>query len=115
MKVSFERDGSVLIARPHGRIEGLAAATALQRAIEAALRPADAALILDFESLAYISSAGLRAVAILRNRTRATRMNFALCSLSKPVQDLFATSGFDNLVRVVDTLDNARRAVTERF
>lgn len=115
MEVSFERDGSVLIARPHGRVEGLAAATTLQKALEDALRPTDAALILDFESLVYISSAGLRAVAILRNRTHATRMNFVLCSLSKPVQDLFASSGFDNLVRVVDTLDNARWAVAEQF
>ena len=113
MEVTIEREGSVIIA-PDGRTEEIPAATTLRKALENAIEPTDKALILDFESLSYISSAGLRAIASLANRTRAQGMVFVLCSLSKPVKVLFATSGFDNLVRVVDTVDDACRAAGEQ-
>ena len=111
MEVTTHREGETLIARPHGRIEGLANATTLQRALEGAIESTDQALILDLEQVPYISSAGLRAVAIMINRTRAADMSFVLCSLSRPIHDLFTTSGFNKLVQVVDTLDDARWAV----
>ena len=111
MEVMIRREGGTLIASPSGRIDGLSDANALQKALEGALEPGYEALILDLENLAYLSSAGLRTVAIMINRTKAADMGFVLCSLSKPLGDLFATSGFDKLVAVVDTLDDARWAV----
>ena len=111
MEVITYREGETLIARPHGRIDGLANATALQRTLEGAIESTDQALILDLENVSYISSAGLRTVAIMINRTKAADMSFVLCSLSAPIHDLFATSGFDKLVQVVDSLDDARWAV----
>lgn len=111
MEVTTQREGETLIARPRGRIDGLANATSLQKTLEDAIESSDRALILDLEGVSYVSSAGLRAVAIMINRTRAADMRFVLCSLSGPIRALFATSGFDKLVQVVDTLDDARRAV----
>ena len=111
MEVTTHREGETLIARPHGRIDGLADATSLQKILEGAIESSDQALILDFENVSYISSAGLRTVAIMINRTRAADMGFVLCSLSGSIRDLFATSGFDKLVQVAGTLDDARWAV----
>ena len=111
MELTIERDGGTVIARPNGRLEGLLGASEFQKALESSIRPADHALILDMEELTYISSAGLRAVAIMINRTKAADMGFVLCSLSKSVNNVITTSGFNRLVQVVDNLEEARWAV----
>ena len=111
MELETLRDDGTLIAQPNGRIDGLANATELQKALERAIRPTDHALILDMANLSYLSSAGLRTVAIMINRTKAADMSFVVCSLSTPLRGLFAASGFDKLVPVVDTLEDARGAV----
>ena len=111
MELTIERDGGTVIARPNGRLEGLQGASKFQKALEKSIEPDDHALILNMEALTYISSAGLRAVAIMINRTKAADMGFVLCSLSKSVNDVFTTSGFNRLVQVVDTLEDARWAV----
>lgn len=113
MELTIDRFDDILIARVAGRLEGLTSADALQKALEEAIRPADRGLILDFETLTYISSAGLRAIAILINRTRKADMGFVICALSAPVRSLFATSGFDKLVRVADTFEDAWVALWE--
>lgn len=113
MEVTIEREGSTLVARPDGRIDGLSASTTFQQALEGATEPGDEAVIVDFESLSYISSAGLRAIVILRNQFRDAGIHFVICSLPTLVRGVFATSGFDQLVRVADTLDDARAAVAE--
>ena len=111
MKVLTRREGEVLIVQPRGRIEGAMNAKALHEAFENALKPADRALVLDLEELSYMSSAGLRAIAIMSNHARVAKVSFVVCSLSTSMVNLFATSGFDQLVRVVDTLEDARFAV----
>ena len=111
MILTTRREGGTVIASPNGRIEGLLNATKFQKALEGAIEPTDQALILDMENLSYLSSAGLRTVAIMINRTRAADMSFVLCSLSKPIHDLFAASGFDKLVQVVENLEEARWTV----
>ena len=113
MDLTLRREGSTLIAHLRGRIEGLPAATSLQATLEEAIERTDRALILDLEHLSYISSAGLRIVAIMINRTNAARMAFVVCSLAGATRELFAISGFNQLVRVTDTLDDARLFVAE--
>lgn len=112
MEVTIEREGSVLVARPDGRLETLASRT-FREALEGAIKPDDEAVILDFESLSYISSAGLRAVVILRDQFRVAGIRLVICSPSAPVRSVFETSGFDRVVRVADTLDDARAAVSD--
>ena len=113
MDVTLRREDTTLIAHLRGRIEGLPAASSLQVSLEEAFEPTDKALILDFENLSYISSAGLRIVAIMINRTRMARMKFVLCCLIGPTQEIINISGFNQLVTVAETLDDAREIVVE--
>ena len=61
MDVSAERQDGVLSVRVEGRIDG-ANARQFEEAVRTAIEDGDRAVILDFEQLVYISSAGLRAV-----------------------------------------------------
>ena len=113
MNVTFRREGNILYAKPSGRIEG-SNADDIRKAIQDAIADHDEALVLDMESLTYISSVGLRMVAMLADLTKQSGMSFALCSPSRAVNFVFASSGFDKLVSVVETSDSARKVVTPR-
>jgi len=64
-------------------------------------------IIVDFENLDYISSAGLRVVfkankALLREDGRVI-----LCSMRKYIREIFKTTGIDDFVPILDTMDDA--------
>lgn len=111
MEVATLREWETLIAMPIGKIDGSNADDFL-KALEGAIESTDQALILDMENVTYIGSAGLRIVAIMINRTKIAGMKFALCSLSRSVNDVITASGFNRLVRVVATQEDARMAVS---
>ena len=110
MEVRFEREGRTLIARVAGRVDGMSAAGSLRQIIEKELDAEDDLLIVDCEAMEYISSAGLRTVAILVNRTRRASTKLRVCSLRAPVAAVFRSTGFDKLVEVVPGIEQARRA-----
>ena len=113
MKLTVLRDAGTLVAKLDGRIEGLSSLD-LQKTLEEEIEPTDKALILNLENLSYISSAGLRAVAMMFNRTREIGIRFAICSMSNSVRKVVMTSGFHKLLPVFDTLEEARSAVNVR-
>lgn len=110
MNLTILRDAGTLVASLDGRIEGLSSLD-LQKTLEEEIKPTDKALILNLENLSYISSAGLRAVAIMFNRARAIGIRFAICSMSNSVSKVVTTSGFHRLLPVFSTLEEARAAV----
>ena len=63
MDVTTERQDGVVSAQVGGRIDGSNAAE-FEEAIRTAIEESDRAVILDFEKLVYISSAGLRAILL---------------------------------------------------
>ena len=110
MELTAVREDEILIVALNGRIDG-ANASEVQKALENALAPEDRGLVLDMEGVTFMSSAGLRIVAIMINRTRAKKTRFALCSLSGPVMEVLATSGFSKMVPVLKTLEEARASM----
>ena len=111
MNIATVREDETLIVKLNGRIDGNNAAE-IHQELESALSSADRALILDMGGVSYMSSAGLRIVALMFNRTRVKGVQLALCSLSKPIENVLATSGFNQMMVVVATLDEARASVT---
>lgn len=113
MNLTILRDAGTLIAKLDGRIEGFNSID-LRQTLEGEIRATDEALILNMENLSYISSAGLRVVAIMINRTKAAGMSLAICSMSNSVDKVVTTSGFNQLVPVFDTQEEACAAVSAR-
>ena len=112
MSFTILRDEGTLIAKLDGRLEG-DDSLSLQKSLEEEITPTDKALILNMENLAYISSSGLRVVAIMFNRTKAAGMRLAICSMSDSITKVFTTSGFHMLVPVFSTQEEARASVTD--
>ena len=57
-------------------------------------------MIMDFEHLSYISSAGLRAGLITAKTLWNRDAKFVLCSLPDTIREIFEISGFDKILSI---------------
>ena len=113
MGITTEREGDTVIAQLSGRVEGGTSAAQFQEDLQNVISAGSQGMVLDFGELAYISSAGLRAIAIVLNNTRETGIRLEACEMTPPVRKVFEMSGFDQLIRVHESREEACRAARE--
>ena len=99
MDVAAERQDDVLSVLVSGRIDGSNAA-AFEETIRAAIAESDRVVIMDFEKLSYISSAGLRVLLTIAKNLSGRGAKLALCAMSDQMRGVFETSGFDKIIPV---------------
>ena len=104
--IKWERIQGILIAIILGRIDG-SNADEFQKVLEAEINSADQALLLDFERVSYISSAGLRIGLIMAKQFNEPGKKFGICSLSDPVREIISASGFDQIISIYESRDAA--------
>jgi len=109
--IQWERKNGALVAALVGRVDG-GNAEEFQRLMESGIEPGDQALILDFEHLSFISSAGLRVTLILARIFNEPGKQFGICTLSDPVREVIAISGFDKMIAVYESRAAALGALT---
>ena len=109
MNINTERKGKTLIARPAGKIEGTNAEEFHQE-LMGNLDENDQAIILNLGDITYISSAGLRIIAMANNHAQSNSMRFMLCNPNIPVKAVFTTSGLNRLIQIHDSELEALRA-----
>lgn len=115
MAVNFTTDryAQVTVLRPSGRITN-EVAPAFQDAVAAAAKDSEAALlVLDMAGLDYVSSGGLRAVAMGARLCRERGGQLMVAALTSVVQEIFAISRFHQVVSVQVTLEDALQALSE--
>lgn len=98
MDITRETIEGVTVMTPHGRVDSNSA-----RDLEEVLLPLfddGEAVLVDLDKMSYISSAGLRVLLLAARRSKATGVSLALCCMSKPVEEVFAISGFAKLFRI---------------
>jgi len=64
-------------------------------------------MIIDFEDLEYISSAGLRVLNKTTKQLKHSEGRLILCSMQDYVREVFEIAGFDSFLPIVTTLDEA--------
>ncbi len=64
-------------------------------------------MILDFEDLDYISSAGLRVIMKTAKNLKQSEGMIVLCSMQDYVKEVFEIAGFDAYLHIVSTMDDA--------
>ena len=111
MEINAEREGATVIAKPMGRLDG-SNASEFQEALEGAIEESDRGLVLDFEDISYISSAGLRVILLTARTLQGNGGSMALCALDAPIREVFAISGFDTIIPIHATRGEALAAVS---
>ncbi|MBK1661612.1 STAS domain-containing protein [Paracraurococcus ruber] len=95
------------IARLEGRLDATTAPD-----VEAALQAmvAEGALLVDFEQVRYVSSAGLRVLLKAAKQAQAAGRRFGVFGLQPAVREVFEISGFDTVIATYATLAEASAA-----
>ena len=109
VQVKWERKDGILIATLAGRIDS-SSADETESMLESGIDSQDHTLILDFENVSYISSAGLRVCLIMAKKFSKPVKQFALCTLSDQVSSVVKFSGFDRVIPVYESRDAAINA-----
>lgn len=114
MQLSTTTEKNALLIAPKGRIDH-ASADAFSTSLAPHLEQCNAnslPLILDFSSVEYISSVGLRVLVLTARQIKAQGGRIAIAALSPMVQDVFKISRFDLVYDVYDSVDAAITAVS---
>ena len=99
MELTVGDAGAVKIVRIEGKLDTQTSPDAeaqLTQLIDAGARK----VVVNFERLAYISSAGLRILLAVAKQLQGIGGELRVCSLSDLVQEVFDISGFDSILSV---------------
>ena len=110
MELKTERKDGALIAWANERIDG-ANVLEFEEAVRSSIADDDRMVVMDFEQLTYISSAGLRAVLLTAKTLWDRDAKFALCSVSPAIREIFEISGFDKIIAIHASQEDALAAL----
>jgi len=111
VKIQVDQFKGVLIISISGEIKGLKGRE-FHSAIFQEIQGQDAPIVLDLEGLTYINSTGLRSILLVAKRQQDNKAKFAVCSLSKPMREIFEITCFDRIMPVLDSRSEAIATVT---
>ncbi|HPM79493.1 MAG TPA: STAS domain-containing protein [Candidatus Anammoximicrobium sp.] len=104
MQIQNERSGASLVIRVSGRLDSVSTPT-FEAHCQQAIAQGERSLILDFRSLDYLSSAGLRSILIVAKSVGAAGGEFALANARGMVREVFEISGFLGIFRCLDSFE----------
>ena len=111
MGINAERADGTVIAKADGRIDS-SNSRDFHSELEAVVADSDAALVLDFEDVAYISSAGMRVILLTAKSLQKSGTKFVLCSMDDSIREVFKISGFDKIIDIHHSQAEALSAVS---
>jgi len=103
----------VSVIRPKGRLDS-ATSPAFEKDLLKRLEEGHTQLVLDLSGVTFMSSAGLRTILLLAKQLKSVGGRLALCSLSKPVKEVFDLTGCDSLIDIFPTYDAAAAHLSMR-
>lgn len=104
-----ERDGKTVVELT-GRLDN-STAPDFEKRCASLVDGGSKVIVLDLSRLEYLSSAGLRAILAIAKRLQAVGGKLLACSLSGLVKEVFTVSGFDAMVPVASSVDDALKMV----
>ena len=97
MTIEEKKEGETLTLIPNGNIDVHSSDEFTQTLIRSFQK--SRALVVDMESVAYVSSAGLRAFILGQKTANSKGADLSLINVQDTVKDIFHTTGFDKLLK----------------
>ena len=111
MGINTERANGTVIAKASGRIDS-SNSREFHSELEAVVSDSDTALVLDFEDVSYISSAGMRVILLTAKGLQKSGLRFVLCSMNNDIREVFKISGFDKIIAIHNSQAEALSATS---
>jgi anti-anti-sigma factor len=106
MNLEVRQEGGVAVIQLIGRLDTNTSPEA-QKGLNEQVDGGATKLLLDFSQLDYISSAGLRILLATAKRLRGSQGEMRLACLHETVQEIFDVSGFNALLNVFGSVEEA--------
>lgn len=102
LDVNENRDVDVLVFELKGRLDSNTSVEFEERLLKS-IQGGESKIILDFENLEYISSAGLRVLLKAARELKGGEGQLQLCSLKDYIKEVFDLSGFVSFLPIHNT------------
>ena len=114
--IKWERKNNILVGMLDGRVDNKNAGelrNALDRVLDDGIHQGTHAMLLDFEKVSYMSSAGFRVILIIAKHFDELGKRFGICTLLKPISNLTSVTGFDKIISIYESQDTAIKALNK--
>lgn len=111
MKVEQKKAGRVLVLAPEGRLDS-STAKAFEESIVGCIDSGESQVVVDFQRLDYISSAGLRVILMAAKKLKGQGGRIALSSLNQNIREVFDISGFSSILDIHPSQDAAVQSLS---
>ncbi len=102
MEIAVSDAGEIKVVRIEGKLDTQSSPHA-QAQLTQLIDQGATKLVVNFEKLDYISSAGLRILLAVAKRLKGDSGELRICSLNEVVQEVFDISGFTTILTVTKT------------
>jgi anti-sigma B factor antagonist len=106
MEITHEKQGNVLVMAITGRLDTITSKTLEDRLIPL-IEAGETRVLIDFATLDYISSAGLRVLLLAARKVSQGNGRIALCTLRPPIKTVFDIAGFSTVFPLFASRDDA--------
>ena len=106
MEIIEKKENAICIFKLTGRLDSNTS-PALEEKIFEAIGSGSRQMVVDFEDLDYISSAGLRVILKTTKALKRSDGKIILCSMQDYVREVFEIAGFDSFLPIAGKLDDA--------
>ena len=110
MEIIENQKEGINIFKLNGRLDSNTSPT-LEKKLMDAMEGGARSVVIDFENLDYISSAGLRIILKTTKDLKRTEGNIVLCAMQDYVREVFEIAGFDTFLPIFSTVDEALEKV----
>lgn len=106
MEITYNKEQKASVVSVSGRMDGVSAPEFEQK-LAAWINEGETNFVIDFASLDYISSAGLRSILVTAKKLKAKNGKLLLCTLKDTVKEVFEISGFSSIVPIYESVKAA--------
>ena len=106
MEISKKKEEGMLIVCVNGRLDAVSFPD-FDKEIGQLMDEGETSIIFDLNELNYISSAGLRSFLMVAKKLKAKSGKIALTSLQDIVKQVFEVSGFNQILPIFNSVEEA--------
>lgn len=106
MEIIEKKESGICVFKISGRLDANTSPELKEKIVEA-IRKGSRYMIIDFEDLDYISSAGLQVILKAAKDLKRSEGKIVLSSMQDYVKEIFEIAGFNSFLPIVSTMDDA--------
>jgi stage II sporulation protein AA (anti-sigma F factor antagonist) len=112
MEIGIRKEAGATVATMTGRLDAVTAPE-YESKINSVIEGGETLLVIDFEGLDYISSAGLRGLLVTAKLLKAKQGQVRFANVRGAVKEVFDISGFGSIFQMDDSVTASLAALTD--